>query len=367
MRTDHDGALIQDADRSPPAAGGMDDVGDIVPCFAFSSLDLVPEENARMWREAVSTLFEVDEFQVAADDRFRADMSTYALGPVLFAAARASGQRFRRSLRTIAASGIDHVIIQLYVKGSYEGVAGMGPISVRAGDVCVLDLAHTLETRATAFENLTFVVPRPKLVSRIAKPDALHGLVVPREGVIAGMIGRHLQTLAEFAPRMRMSDCGAIVEGSIDLLAACLRAEIERRDLASGGSTDMLIRMRQHIDANLADPNLSVEQLRDRFGLSRASLYRLFMPYGGITSYIRSRRLHRAFFDLANPDLSIKEILRRWQFSSKDSFSRAFKSAYGISPTVARYAGLKAEFDDLRFSAGESSILSHWMRNRAAR
>ena len=348
-------------------ANDLDDVGDIVPNFRFSSADLAPEENIDIWRDAVSTLFEVDEFQSEGGEPFRADLSTYALGPVIFAVARANGQRFRRTLTTIAASGVDHVIIQLYVRGGYDGMAGISPISVRAGDICVLDLAHTLETRATSFKNLTFVVPRPKLVSRIDELDALHGLVVPRDSVMAGLIGRHLETLAEFAPRMRLSDCAAIIDGSIDLLVACLRAEMERRDPAvAGGQVDIMIRIRQHIDARLSDPDLSIEHLGDRFGLSRTSLYRLFVPHGGITSYIRNRRLHRAFFDLANPDLSIKEIIRRWQFTSKDSFSRAFKSAYGISPTVARYASHEARPDGLRLGTGESSVLSHWMRNRAA-
>lgn len=351
--------------RAPEVVRGGVDVGDAVPDFGFSALDLPPEDNVRIWRDAVSTLFEVDDFRPEPGERFRADLSTYALGPAIFAVARASGQRFTRSLRTIAASGIDHVIVQLYLRGGYDGLAGPNPIRVRAGDVCVLDLAHTLQTRATAFENLTFVVPRPKLVGRIEALDALHGLVVPRGSVMAGLMGRHLQALAEFAPRMRMSDCAAVVDGSIDLLAACLRAETERRDLASiGGQADAMIRIRQHIDARLSDPDLSIERLQDRFGLSRASLYRLFAPHGGITSYIRSRRLHRAFFDLADPNLSLKDVIRRWQFTSQDSFSRAFKSAYGISPKVARFAAQGSRIGDL--GPGETSVLSHWMRNRAA-
>ncbi len=49
---------------------------------------------------------------------------------------------------------------------------------------------------------------------------------------------------------------------------------------------------------------------RAHFGLSRASLYRLFAPVGGIADYIRSRRLHRAFFDLANSDARSPENQR---------------------------------------------------------
>lgn len=340
-------------------------VRDLIPSFGFQSRDLPEDENIALWREAVSTLFEVDEFARGEAGRFRADLMSYALGPLVLAMVRADGQRFHRSLKTVALSGIDHVIVQLYRRGGYDGVAGARPIRVRAGDICVLDLALTLETRATDFENITVVVPRPKMLGRIGRLDALHGVVVPSGSAMAGLIGRHLEALAEFAPRMTVQDCEIVVEGSIDLIAACLRAETERFDTAPrDADTDLAVRIRQHIDAQLGDARLSPERLGERFNLSRASLYRLFASHGGVSSYIRSRRLHRAFFDLADSRTSVKEVVRRWHFGSQDSFARAFKAAYGITPRLARAAAVGPRAGAPR--AGEADTLSAWMRAIAA-
>lgn len=338
--------------------------GDPVPCFGFQANTMSPEDNVTAWREAVGTLFEVDELAQGEPGSFRADLVSYALGPVVLGATRASGQRFRRTPETIARSGVDHVIIQLYTGGGYDGVAGSRPMRVRAGDICVFDLSQTLETRATAFANVTLVVPRPRMEACLSHPEALHGLVLQSTNVTAALIGRHLQALIELAPAMTLSDCEPVIEGSVGLIAACLRAELERSaSKPHAGEMDLLIRIKHQIEGQLGDPDLSGASIARHFGLSRSALYRLFTPYGGVAAYVRSRRLHRAFFELTAPGARIKDVARRWQLGSSDVFNRTFKAAYGITPKMARSASM---LPDGRGHANDDtprSQLSRWMRS----
>ena len=118
-------------------------VGDLVPRFDFRAETMSPEDKAGAWREAVGTLFDVDELGHGEPGPFRADLTSFALGPVLLGTTRASGQRFRRTVDTIARSNVDHIIMQLYVRGGYEGVAGQRPMRVQPGDICLFDLAQT--------------------------------------------------------------------------------------------------------------------------------------------------------------------------------------------------------------------------------
>ncbi|MFC5325657.1 helix-turn-helix domain-containing protein [Bradyrhizobium oligotrophicum] len=349
----------------------MESVSSLLPSYGFSAAEMDTEANIAAWREATSTFFDVDELAAGEATPFRADVLSYALGSVLLGSARASGQRFRRSAEMIARSGVDHIILQLYVKGGYDGVAGAHPIRVEAGDLCVLDLAQTLETRATAFENVTMVVPRPMFDARLLQVDDLHGLVLPRDGALAPLLARHFGALFDCAPRMRFDECQAVVEGTIALISACLRGELERRDADRSVAADAsLFRIRQYIEAQLSSPELSADAVALHFGLSRASLYRLFAPIGGIADYIRSRRLHRAFFDLAGTgsrSSRVGEVARRWQLGTDAHFTRLFKTAYGITPSAARDAAML----DLRQSppdaGGEAaSPLSRWMRGIAA-
>lgn len=343
-------------------------VGDLVPRFDFRAETMSPEDNAGAWREAVGTLFDVDELGHGEPGPFRADLTSFALGPVLLGTTRASGQRFRRTVDTIARSNVDHIIMQLYVRGGYEGVAGQRPMRVQPGDICLFDLAQTLDTRATAFENVTMVIPRPKLASYLPNVEALHGLVIPGTEVAGALIGRHLQALVDVAPSMMQAECEMAVEASIGLITACLRAELQRADQGAGAGSeaDRVIRIKQHIEARLGDPGLSGESILRELGLSRSALYRLFAPHGGVEAYIRGRRLHRAFFDLTAPGARAKDVAGRWHLGSEASFHRAFKVAYGITPKMARAVA------QLPRSAGTDdpqkprSVLSRWMRGMAA-
>jgi AraC-like DNA-binding protein len=358
--------------KAKPAEQTMKNVASLVPSFGFRGETMDANANIAAWREAVATLFEVDELAAGEPGPFRADLQSYALGPVLFGLSRASGQRFLRTAETVARSGVDHIVVQLYVKGGYDGVAGALPIRVRPGDICVLDLAQTLETRATAFENFNLVIPRPMIDRRLQQPDALHGLVLPADGVLTRLLARHFAALFDCAPRMTFDECQAVVEGTIALIVACLSGELERRDAALGGADDLsLLRIRQHIEARLGAADLSAESLAAHFGLSRATLYRMFSPLGGVAEYIRGRRLHRAFFDLAattSKGPRVSEVARRWNLGGEANFSRAFKAAYGVSPKAARAAALLSEpASDAAGDARDASPLTRWMRDIAPR
>ncbi|CCE05569.1 putative Transcriptional regulatory protein, AraC/XylS family [Bradyrhizobium sp. STM 3843] len=342
-------------------------VSSLVPSFGFSADRMRPDENIAAWRAAVSTFFDVDELAAGEPGPFQAEVRSYAMGSVLFGLARASGQHFRRDTRTIARSGVDHVIIQSYVSGGYHGTAGARPIRVTAGDICVLDLAQTLETWASPFENLTLVVPRPMLDARLLQTQHLHGLVLAGDSALTALLARHLNALLDYAPQMSFEQCQAVVEGTISLVSACIRGEIERRDAESiTPAESSLFRIRQYIEAQLSSADLTADSVATHFGLSRTSLYRLFAPLGGVADYIRSRRLHHAFFDLAGSRTTrISEVARRWQLGTDAHFARSFKAAYGISPRVAREAaGLGSQQHESDADAGLST-LTRWMRGIA--
>jgi AraC-like DNA-binding protein len=339
-----------------------------LPVFAIDHTQMTREANLAAWREATQTLFDIHLDEPALEAAFFADLCAYAMGPILFGSTTSSPQRFVRSATTIARSGVDHILVQLYRQGSYHGLAGDRPIAVQAGDICVLDCAETLETRATAFENLSMVVPRGMIEPSVANPGSLHGLVLPGDGALGQLLARHLSALYALAPQLSFDECEHVVTGTVALIIACLRGELEARDdVTSSAHSVSLIKIRRHIDNNLTSASLDVDGLAERFALSRASLYRLFEPLGGVASYVRRKRLHRAFFEITTPRLKarkISEVARRFQFSNEGSFTRAFKAAYGITPRAARQAAslTRPEF----FSAAEGSkdaLLTRWIKD----
>lgn len=93
--------------------------------------------------------------------------------------------------------------------------------------------------------------------------------------------------------------------------------------------------MRSFIEQNIASPDLSVQIILDQFGISRASLYRMFEHYGGVRQYLSDRRLYRAILELSEKPLrrgDIVDVAERWNFSSQANFNRSVKRHFGAPP-----------------------------------
>ncbi len=94
--------------------------------------------------------------------------------------------------------------------------------------------------------------------------------------------------------------------------------------------------MRDYIERHLPDPQLGFDALAQAFHASRATIFRDFAEDGGVSHYIRRRRLERAFAGLARSEGHrglIADVARTWGFASVHTFSRQFRGAFGIRPS----------------------------------
>lgn len=68
---------------------------------------------------------------------------------------------------------------------------------------------------------------------------------------------------------------------------------------------------------------------------------RMFSSLAGVTlsEYIRRRRLTLAAFELGNSNMRILDIAVKYGYSSADSFTRAFQSLHGVTPSEAKKKG----------------------------
>ena len=95
-------------------------------------------------------------------------------------------------------------------------------------------------------------------------------------------------------------------------------------------------RFRELIEENLADSELSVEDLGSKMGLSRVQLYRKIKA---LTNYspnelVRIARLKKAASLLASSEKTISEITYEVGFTSPSYFTKCYKDYFGESPTV---------------------------------
>ena len=94
-------------------------------------------------------------------------------------------------------------------------------------------------------------------------------------------------------------------------------------------------RFRELIEENLADSELSVEDVGSKMGLSRVQLYRKIKA---LTNYspnelVRIARLKKAASLLASSEKTISEITYEVGFTSPSYFTKCYKEYFGESPT----------------------------------
>jgi AraC-like DNA-binding protein len=88
-----------------------------------------------------------------------------------------------------------------------------------------------------------------------------------------------------------------------------------------------------YIDVHLGECELDERMIRERFNLSRATLYRRFQLLGGVSNYIRERRLQLAYRHLQrDPTCSLTWLLYEVGFASERQFQRSFQARFGMSP-----------------------------------
>ncbi|TDN38099.1 hypothetical protein A8B98_00425 [Hymenobacter sp. UV11] len=92
------------------------------------------------------------------------------------------------------------------------------------------------------------------------------------------------------------------------------------------------------VEANLARPELSVDDVASSLGLSRVQLYRKVKAVlgTGVTDFIQGLRLTKSRQLLLEEGLAIAEVAYQLGFSSPAYFSTSFKARYQMSPSEFR-------------------------------
>lgn len=90
-----------------------------------------------------------------------------------------------------------------------------------------------------------------------------------------------------------------------------------------------------HYMENNIESNFSLSQLAHQYHYTKEYIIKLFKEATGITpySYWRRLRLRQSCRELQSAGVSIKQIARKYGYSSISSYTNQFKKLYGISPS----------------------------------
>ena len=264
-----------------------------------------------------------------------------ALGEMLLCKVAATNYRFTRSLITPTPTLPIPMMLVSVSRGSGK--------FVQCGHTCILtdsnwtliDTKQPLEYTITSpeIEGFAIMLPRPS--------DAAIAALCER-GVARRSNGRwglsrvlHAMANESFGEMRRLPGfAGRKLGAAITTMAwDALREQIETPPVI-GRRDEIPMRVKAYIEANLADPELSVERIAHACSISVRGLHRHFAedPAGSVSRYLWQRRLIHCAEALRDPSQahrSITDVCFSYGFSSSSHFCRLFNGWFGVPP--ARY------------------------------
>lgn len=344
--------------RSPP------------PFEEISSEAFDPRTGLEIYRELTEVFYDA-QIEVPEPRALSWRVRSRLMGPLILGATEIEGAQasVERSAGKIARASLDVIKIQWFLAGGdqrqFDG-RDSTRTRVEAGDICLSDMSRRELTTQGAAKSLCLIIPRHLFESHESDLDPLHGRVLRSGTASHALLSAHMGALWRNAGRISNQEVNAVATATASLVANLLIGQKGESPVLRYERSDdaLLARIKRHIRDHLADPTLDAEQLCRQFGLSRASLYRLFEPFGGVAAHIRDQRLKRVYREIMATEPSgagIGRIAHACGFANLAGFNRAFKHRYGVSPSEARALG------DNPWATGASAerphlALTDWIR-----
>lgn len=284
-----------------------------------------------------------DVIPLTAEGDFHITTATAMAGNALLVDSRVTDIEYDRTPAHIARGGMDHYHITLCLEGEMWFSSGRREVTLRPGDICLLDMGPPNRTVLRGGGGRThlraIILQRAMLAPRLAYPDAATAVLLPAEHPHSQLLASRFAALM-LPPDPETGSVVATIEAIADIVAS-----------AAGGAADIaagveraerhlyLAMIKRHIAENLETDTLTAEELCQRFQISRATLYRLFEADGGLAHYVREQRLNLAFRQMISPSAEDKRLIDLavdLHFSSDSTFIRAFRRKFGVTPGELR-------------------------------
>lgn len=307
------------------------------------SVSTLVARNISEFRAAVSESFVPLQVSSGGPDHFRGVIRGASVDEVHVTEVRATSHVVERTPELIARGDRSYFKVSLMLAGTGLLIQDDREAVLQPGDLAVYD---TDRPYSLVFDQdfRTMVVMFPKHL--ITLPSDMIGQLTAvrisgQEG-LGGMVVPYLTQLAGNLDQLAGTTGARLAHSALDLVTTVFTRELGLDEASTDPHRALVQRIRGYIDRNLASTDLGPASIASAHFISTRHLHGLFQEQGvTVSTWIRTRRLERCRRDLLDPmlaDRPVAAIAARWGFVDAAHFSRAFKAAFGISPSEYRAA-----------------------------
>jgi AraC-like DNA-binding protein len=290
------------------------------------------------WRHLVAQSFVPLAAETDRPDSFRGRMRSRVLDRMCIVEVSASGHSVHRTPALLAQSDQRYFKLNLQLEGTGLLIQDNREAVLRPGDLAIYD---TNRPYTLAFEEqarmMVVMFPHDALS---LPPDYVGQLSAVRLAGghgLTGIVGPFIAQLAENLEVLSGPSGSRLATNALDLVSTMLHSELAMAPDRMKPQAVLATSIREYIEANLADPDLSPANIAAAHFISTRHLHNVFHESGStVASWIRSKRLEHIRRDLRDPlhsGTSVGAVAARWGFLDAAHFSRTFREAFGESPS----------------------------------
>lgn len=284
-----------------------------------------------LWLSACAAIFGLSPIE-RADATEDYSVAAWYVEPITIINSHYEGMVAQHSKWHVEESG-HQIHVHRYPTGRASIETAGLPVECETGAITPLDYSRPFTSLHTKSNCQGFFVPHAAI--GYEPSDSHHAPVYSPETTL----GRLLQQEMDHLMSLMKSGATSVDPSDIDRFLGCVEVAMspDRASMsARARARESLKRSIQvFIEERLAHEDINVTLILKTFGVSRASLYRMFERDDGVRTYIARRRLYRAVSDLASAPHKrgkIHEVSEKWGFSSDANFNRMVKREFGVTP-----------------------------------
>ncbi|MEU1224095.1 helix-turn-helix domain-containing protein [Streptomyces microflavus] len=310
----------------------------------FDTAELPAECRFEGWCEVVAR--GVAPTQITSDHvaDFAGSAGSLDLGRLRFTTLSFPGLRSERTAKLIRRADPETYELTLALAGAMRVGQGRNETRLLAGDFAMWTSSRPysgqtesgpmiVDSRAIILHLPRALVPLPE-----AKVDRLLAVSIPGRSGTGRVMAQFLSSLVQEGPVLEAPERERLGGTSLDLATGFLAYHLDAQEylLPEARHEMLLARVDTFVRDNLSDTRLTPRAVAAQHHISVRLLHQLFRGRDEtVAAAIRRLRLERCRADLADPRLRVlpvRDIGARWALDSAATFSRLFRTTYGVTP-----------------------------------
>ncbi|ANH72832.1 helix-turn-helix domain protein [Ralstonia insidiosa] len=308
----------------------------------FNLDELPASKRFSYWQEIVEDLFAAVSIKCESPETFRTWRKATLLGELPAGTSLVTPVNISRTRHHVSRSSADALKVVVPLSGALAISQDKRDTLVQPGQFVLVDPARPYQENIT--DDLTFIwmhLPRDTVASKVSQLDKLTAIGFDRTTPYAKVAGDFMMSLSQVWNDVEGQAATHLASIALDLITMALWERLDRVNTHSTTHRSAQFqRAKAYIDERIADPSLSLGAVAAVLGVSSRYVSMLFAEAGfSYRHYVLEQRLARCADDLASPYLvhrTITDVAYSWGFYDGAHFSRAFKAAYGMSPSEFR-------------------------------